>query len=112
MNLKKEELIEILESLNIPVNEGIQNDKNSNAPERIVFWDYVWDPISASGKEYETQVTYQISFFSFIPRNPKLIQLKKILNEKEIKPIIYHEYNQERKEFHSYFAVEVIEQIV
>ena len=111
MNMSKEELVEFLSLLDIPFNEGIQNDKNTNSKERIVFWDYVWDSLSASGKEYNTLVTYQVSFFSLIPRNPKLVELKRLLNEKGINPTIYHEFDQERKEFHSYFSIEVLEKI-
>ena len=47
--MDKEKFIEILESIDIPVNEGIQNDKDKNKYPRIVFWDYVWEPYTASG---------------------------------------------------------------
>lgn len=109
--MNKEELIKILKNLEIPINEGIQNDKDTNVYPRIVFWEYLWDPIIASDKEYNTKVTYQISFFSKNPRNDKLLELKRILNEKRIFPFIEHEYVQKEKYFHSFFPIEVLEQI-
>ena len=109
--MNKEELIEILESLNIPINEGIQNDKDTNVYPRIVFWEYRWEPITGSGKEYDTNVRYQVSFFSKIPRHPKLLELKKELKKRKIIPDIEHEYIQDEKYFHSFFPVEVRENI-
>ena len=109
--MNKEELIKILESLKIPINEGIQNDKDTNIYPRIVFWEYGWDPITGSGTEYDTNVIYQISFFSKMPRDPKLIALKKKLKEKKIIPYIEHEYIQDKKYFHSFFPIEIRENI-
>lgn len=109
--MKKIELIELLKLLGVPFNEGIQSDKNTNSLQRIVFWDYIWEPISASGDEYNTLVTYQVSFFSKTSRNSKLIKLKEMLKDKGLKPIIYHEYDQKNQEFHSYFSLEVLENI-
>ena len=73
--MEKDELIKTLESLGIAFNEGIQNDRNTNQYPRIVFWEYVWEPLSASGEVYDTKVTYQVSFFSDIPRHHKLLEL-------------------------------------
>lgn len=109
--MNKKELIKILEKLNIPINEGIQNDKNTNVYPRIVFWEYGWDPILASDQEYDTKVIYQISFFSKQPRDKKLIELRKELMSEKIFPYIEHEYIQNEKYFHSFFPVEVIEKI-
>ena len=111
MNLTKLELQEILDNLKIPVNEGVQSDKNTNASVRIVYWDYLWEPISASGEEYNTNVTYQISFFSIIPRHEKLLELRKELRKKGIRPVIQHEYDIETKRYHSFFPIEVLENI-
>lgn len=109
--MNKDELVKILKSVEIPINEGIQNDKNSNCYPRIIFWEYYWEPLNASGEVYNTKVTYQVSFFSDIPRHPKLLELLKKLHENGIKPVVEHEYVQEVKYFHSYFAVEVLENI-
>ena len=109
--MNKNDLEELLGKLNIPVNEGIQNDSNTNADPRIVFWEYGWEPVVASNNEYNTKVIYQISFFSRIPRHPKLLELKKELNQKKIFSYIEHEYVKDKKCFHSFFPVEVLENI-
>lgn len=109
--MNKEELVELLKELDIPVNEGIQNDKNTNSYPRIVFWEYGWDPIVASDQEYNTKVIYQISFFSKQPRHAKLLELKRKLNEKKIFPYIEHEYVEKEQYFHSFFPIEVLENI-
>lgn len=109
--MNKQKLIEILTSLGIAVNEGIQSDKDTNVYPRIVFWEYGWDPLVASDKEYNTKVIYQISFFAKQPRDAKLIELKRKLNELKIFPYIEHEYIQKEKYFHSFFPIEVLENI-
>lgn len=62
--MKKEKLIEILESLGIAVNEGESTVLNSSRYPRIVFWDYIWEDKLASDETYSTVETYQISFFA------------------------------------------------
>lgn len=109
--MTKKELAELLDTLNIKVNEGIQSDSNTEIHPRIVYWEFVWESLTASGKEYDTKVTYQISFFSKIPRDPKLKELKNKLNEKGLFPIIEHEYIKDDNHFHSYFAIEVLENV-
>lgn len=109
--MTKSELVELLKGLNIPVNEGTPNDKVIEAPEIIYFWDYYWEDLIASGKEYNTNVTYQISFLAEIPRNPKLLELKHNLNNLGLYPSIQHEYDPETRRWHSYFALEVLENI-
>lgn len=109
--MEKQELIKVLQSIHVAVSEGIQNDKDVNKFPRIVFWEYYWEPMPASGEIYNTKVTYQISFFSDIPRHPKLLELLRAFHEKGIKPVVEHEYVQEERYFHSYFAVEVLENV-
>lgn len=109
--MNKEKFVEILNSLKIPVDEGIQKDKNNNADPRIVFWDFVWSPNIASGKKYTDTVTYQVSFFSLKPRHPKLIELKKSFEKEKIYPTIEHEFVEKDRCWHSFFAVEVLEDI-
>ena len=109
--MTKEELVSILQSLEISCNEGIQNMNNNSKLPRIVYFEYIWEPISSSGKEYKTLVTYQISFFSLNPRDQKLIQLKNKLIEHDIKPLITHEFLENTREFHSYFKLEVVENV-
>lgn len=109
--MNKTEYIALLTSLAVPFNEGIQNDTNKNADPRIIFWDYVWNPIVASNKKYNTTVTYQTSFYSKTPRHEKLLELISKLAAKQIYVVVYHEYNQEDKIHHSYFALEVLENV-
>ena len=65
--------------------------------------------IVASGQEYDTKATYQVSFYSKVPRDKKLLELRNHLREAGMYPVIYHEYVEEDKVFHSYFALEVME---
>lgn len=109
--MNKNELVELLKSLEIPVNEGIQNDNDTNIYPRIVFWEYGWDPIIASDKEYDTKVIYQISFFSRFPRDKKLLELRNKLKDENIFPYIEHEYIEDKRYFHSFFPIEVAENI-
>lgn len=109
--MTKEELEDLLAELKIPCNEGIQSDKNTNAEARICYWEYLWDPLTASDTRYNTVVTYQISFYAFVPRHKKLLELKQKLESKKIFPVIQHEYNIQEKCFHSYFPIEVLENV-
>ncbi len=109
--IKKNELEELFKKLEIPFNEGIQYMNDNNAPKRIVFFESVWEPLTASGNEYDTNVTYQVSFFSDIPRDEKLLKLKGLLALKKIYPVIYHEYLEAKRTWHSYFNVEVLENL-
>ncbi|WZU02690.1 hypothetical protein MGH68_07285 [Erysipelothrix sp. D19-032] len=43
--MDKSKLIEVLKSLGIPVNEGIQNDNDVNKAPRIVLFEYLWTDI-------------------------------------------------------------------
>ncbi len=109
--MEKQELIKVLQSIHVAVSEGIQNDKDANKFPRIVFWEYFWEPIPASGEVYNTKVTYQVSFFSDVPRHFKLLELLRKLHKNGIKPAVEHEYVQEGNYFHSYFAIEVLENV-
>lgn len=109
--MDKEKFISLLSELNIPISEGIQNDTNSNQYPRVTFWEYVWESIIASGEKYNTKVTYQVSFFSNNPRELKLLELIEKLNFERINPIVYHEYIQSDRCFHSYFSIEILENL-
>ena len=109
--MTKEDLTLLFDELNIPYREGIQYmEDNSNYPQ-IVFFDYRWEDVLSSGFKYDTVVSYQVSFRSMKPRDPKLIELKKLLNDKGKYPIISHEYIENKREWHSYFSVEVLEDV-
>ena len=99
--MKKNELVSLFEKLDIVFNEGIQFMEQNDSYPRIVFFEYLWEDILASGNNYTGLVNYQISFRS----------LKKLLNSSNIHPKISHEYIKDKREFHSYFSIEVLENV-
>lgn len=107
--ITKAELIELLENLGVPFNEGITSEDNKNTVPRIVFWEYVWDPQSASSRTYNTIVTYQISMYTDIPRHPELVNLKNILGSVGLRPVISHEFVEDIRQFHSFMSIDVVE---
>lgn len=109
--ITKEELIEILQSTGVPVNEGLSSDKNKTKFPRVVFWEYVWEEIDASDESYKTVVTYQVSVHYNTPRPKELLILRKVLHDKGIRPTMYHEFIEDKKEFHTYFAIDVLENL-
>ena len=109
--MTKEELVELLKKLQIPLSECSPKDYDIEEEIRIHFWDYVWEDITASGSNYNTNVTYQVSVIADKPRHPKLLELKQKLNNKRLFPIIQHEYNAETRRVHSFFSLEVLENI-
>lgn len=115
--MTKQELDELLHSIvnehgeRISVNEGVTSIDNEGSYPRIVYWDYILQDRTASGKGYETLATYQISHFSKEPRDFSLNNLRKKLRKKGLFPQIYVEYVKEDRVFHSYFSLEVTEPI-
>lgn len=109
--MNKKELEDIFKKLRISASEGIENLDNNNTYPRVVYWDFLWNPLTASGEAYNTKVTYQISFFSLIPRDPLLLELKHKLSSIKLNPIIQREYIKEKREWHSFFSLEVLENI-
>lgn len=110
--MNKEELIELLQSLEIPVNEGESSVSNSTKYPRVVFWDYVWQDQVASDDTYVTVETYQVSFFSKTPRHEKLLELRNKLRERGLRPQFFHEFIEDKeknqKYYHSYFNLEIL----
>ena len=96
--MTKNDLENIFKNCNIPSNEGIQYLETNDKLPRIVYFEYRWEDIVASGRKFDTNVNYQVSFRSSMPRDPKLLLLKKKLNENDIHPIISIEYIKERSE--------------
>lgn len=113
MNMTKNEFIEILKQLDISLNEGESSINNSTKYPRIVFWDYIWEDQLASGENYTTVETYQVSFFAKKPRDAKLLELRDLLRANGLHPMIQHEYVEDKgkdlKYYHSYFSVELID---
>lgn len=113
--MSKEELSELLHSLEIPVNEGITSEMNMNKCPRIVYWPFVERDEMASGEEYQNIVTYQISFYARIPQHKKYRELRDSLRKRGLHPTFYHEYVEKdpvfAKTWHTYFALDVIEDV-
>lgn len=112
--MTKKELSVLLNSIEIPVGEGEQFLESKGKYPKIAYWEYVWTDKMSSGSDYSNIVTYQISFASAKPRDAKLLQLKKALNDKNLHPTIYHEYVASENSpgyYHSYFSIDVEEDI-
>ena len=109
--ITKEELSNILHNSAQYVNEGVVSFANQNHLPSICYWEYLWHDAMASGDQYETVVTYQISMLSKTPRPSALFALKKNLNAAGLHPDINHEYDVESKLWHFYLAVDVLEEI-
>lgn len=109
--MMKEELVNLLKELDVPLSEETPQDDQMEDEIRIHFWDYIWEDITASGSNYNTQVTYQVSVVADRPRHAKLIELKNKLNDRGIFPTIQHEYIAESRRIHSFFSIEVLENI-
>ena len=110
--MTKAELSELLHGIGVPVGEGEHFLDSSTEFPKIAYWEYLWSDDMASGDDYEELVTYQVSFVSRRPRDPKLIQLKRRLNNIGIHPDINHEYVKAENgpgEYHSYMQIDVAE---
>lgn len=109
--MTKKELVELLDKLKIPISESAPKDDNMEEEIRLHYWDYLWEDLTASGQDYSTNVTYQISIVADKPRHPKLLELKRSLNELGYFPSIQHEYLAEKRRVHSFFSLEVLENV-
>lgn len=113
--MTKEDLIKLLKKLEISISEGEQDDVNhSNIFPRLLFFDYLWDFNVASSEIYNCLVTYQISYFSRLPRDLKFIELIKLLiKNKCLTSTIKKEYVENDGGFwHFYFEISVEEDIL
>jgi len=109
--MTKSELNTLLGALNIECKEG-ETVEGATFP-RIAYWEYDWSFSNASGSAYASIVTYQISFFALTPRHPKLIELLQALSAYGPLPSIKHEaVTSPTRMVHSYFAIEVLEDIL
>ena len=114
MRLTKAELLEIISSTDVTVREGEQYLDDLKTFPKIAYWEYYWTDEMASGDDYETVVTYQVSFASRTPRHSALLAIKKALNDHGLHPDISHEYVKAQNGpgwWHSYFAVDVTEEL-
>lgn len=106
--MTKQELSDILKSVGCPVNEGVSSLKNEKTFPRIDYWEIAWEDDMASGLEYETITTWQISFYAKKPREQALIDLRNILRDHGYHPLISHEFNVDDRIWHSYFTLETV----
>lgn len=109
--MTKEEFVDLLDKINVPLSESTPKDDDMEKEIRIHYWDYNWEDNMASGQDYNTIVTYQVSVIADKPRHPKLLELKKILNKAGYHPSIQHEYLTEQRRVHSFFLMNVLENI-
>lgn len=109
--MTKQELVDLLKELKVPLSESTPRDEDMEKEIRICYWDYIWEELTASGSNYNTNVTYQISVIADKPRHPKLIELKNKLNKIGLFPTIQHEYLTEQRRIHSFFSLDVLENI-
>lgn len=109
--MTKQELVDLLKELEVPLSESTPRDEDMEKEIRICYWDYNWEDLTASGSNYNTNVTYQISVIADKPRHPKLIELKNKLNRIGLFPTIQHEYLIEQRRIHSFFSLDVLENI-
>jgi len=108
--MTKQELVILLESILQNVKEGVVPPVVK--PPYIVFWEIDWEFQTSSDEVYNDVVTYQVSFFSDIPRHPKLLLLMSKLRKLKIFPNVKHEYVDDLKCLHSAFTLEVIEDLL
>ena len=114
MNITKKQLVTVLESLDIPAREGEQYLDDVKEFPKIAYWEYYWADSMASGDDYHTVVTYQVSFASRTARHEKLLALKEALNALGLHPNISHEYVKAQNGpgwHHSYFGVDIVEDL-
>ena len=109
--MTKEDLVKLLKELDVSISESTPRDEEMEEEIRIHYWDYIWEDLMASGKNYNMKVTYQVSVLSNKPRHPKLLELKRKLNSKGLHPAIKHEYFPEKRRIHSFFSIEVLENV-
>ena len=103
--MTQKELSKLLHDTGCPVNEGVSSIKNEKVFPRIDYWEMLWEDVMASGDDYSQEITWQISFYAKRHRNPKLMELKELLNELGYHPTIAHEYVIEDRVWHSYFSI-------
>ena len=114
MYITKAELVTILGACGVPAREGEQYLDELKTFPKVAYWEYVWSDSMASGGDYETVVTYQVSFASRTPRHEALLALKSAMNNSGLYPAIYHEYVPAQSGpgwWHSYFSVDVTESL-
>jgi hypothetical protein len=106
--MTRDEMISLFERWFTSVNEGETSLYEQGELPRLVYWDYMWNFLPASGKAYAIASTYQVSIFSDVPPRENH-KLKRMLNELTgtlgYAVDVMHEYNPEDRVWHSAFTI-------
>lgn len=112
--MTKSELIKLIESTGVTSRENELYLEDAKEWPKIAYWEYIIEDIMASGNDYDTVVTYQVSFASRTARPPELVKLKKAFNDAGYHPMIFHETVKATNGpawHHYYFNVEIEEEM-
>ena len=110
--MTKTELVELINSTGITARENELYLEDLKTFPKIAYWEYIIEDVMASGDDYETVVTYQVSFASRTARPAELLTLKRAFNAAGYHPVIYHETLPATNGpawHHYYFRVEITE---
>ena len=114
MKMTKEELVTIINSTGVTARENELYLEDMKTFPKIAYWEYIIEDVMASGGDYETVVTYQVSFAARNARSAELLTLKKAFNDAGFHPVIYHETLRATNGpawHHYYFRVEITEEM-
>ena len=114
MNMTKAELVELIESAGVTARENELYLEDMKSFPKIAYWEYIIEDVMASGDDYDTVVTYQVSFAARTTRPTELLKLKKAFNDAGYHPVIYHETLKATNGpawHHYYFRVEITEEM-
>ncbi len=112
--MTKTELVELINSTGITARENELYLEDLKTFPKIAYWEYIIEDVMASGDDYETVVTYQVSFASRTARPASLLTLKRAFNAAGYHPVIYHETLPATNGpawHHYYFRVEIEEEL-
>lgn len=112
--MKKSELVKLIESTGVTARETELYLEDLKTFPKIAYWEYIIEDVMASGDDYETVVTYQVSFASRTARPAELLTLKRAFNADGYHPVIYHETLPATNGpawHHYYFRVEITEDL-
>lgn len=112
--MTKTELVELINSTGITARENELYLEDLKTFPKIAYWEYIIEDVMASGDDYETVVTYQVSFASRTARPAELLTLKRAFNAAGYHPVIYHETLPATNGptwHHYYFRVEITEDL-
>ena len=112
--MTKTELVELINSTGITARENEMYLEDLKTFPKIAYWEYIIEDVMASGDDYGTVVTYQVSFASRTARPAELLTLKRAFNAAGYHPMIFHETVKATNGpawHHYYFNVEIEEEM-